>query len=606
MSRMPSLGLEAIAQIAELWQIDAARSERTEDGFEWWPGRHQVSVSVRTSRESDIEDEWVIVVRTAFLKNVDHEKADVAWHLGEWAGVSPTYAWVYTPAELSKKYERPVDQEVRFWTTAYLREENAHWLPKFIGRIALLQAIDAQREADVAAQRLHAKPNTSGPGGRAPDEHIDDMLDVRNAILIPEGRKPNRWHGITEFEQIAERFGRSDGCYGNADPSGLTLETPIGTSSALIRLRTDVEHPRLGAGLLASLELPFERDAAAVVHECRWFNFFESISWNHVPLLGSWHPRPSRIEGSFHAGHAFFIPNALYQPGLATNAALWQLGRARWAKNQFFADLEDLTIGEVFERRYASIADPRRDDLTEPTSEARLEASDFPTTFFDDVADCERFLQTLKEAARAEASGKVIAKLVKGSPDRWNFTIEAPNGKFIGDHLAPFVASEENVATFNRGVADMAQRLRAYLATNDLQRVAQPPAPFAELTHRDALSPEWVQSDTFGESRTFVDRAGLIQRESGLLAWVRYQLHPPGTDRFSNKPVAEMWTCEEHDLEHTRFRMHRMLFTYTDGSQGEPGRPVPEWKLATAGYLRTQAFLREALRWRSGSPSTST
>jgi hypothetical protein len=118
-----------------------------------------------------------------------------------------------------------------------------------------------------------------------------------------------------------------------------------------VRLRTDVPHPVWGNGLLASLELPFIRDEAAIIDDCQWFNFFESRSWTDVPQMGSWHPRPTG-DGRFRAGHSFFVPNALFNAGLATNASLWQFGRARWVKDTFHKDLEDLTMEQVYRRRF--------------------------------------------------------------------------------------------------------------------------------------------------------------------------------------------------------------------------------------------------------------
>ena len=55
--------------------------------------------------------------------------------------------------------------------------------------------------------------------------------------------------------------------------------------------------------------------------KCAYLNFFEAVSWTGFPLLGCWHPHVSRGE---EEGLAFttFVPNALYQPMIATNLAL--------------------------------------------------------------------------------------------------------------------------------------------------------------------------------------------------------------------------------------------------------------------------------------------
>jgi hypothetical protein len=217
-------------------------------------------------------------------------------------------------------------------------------------------------------------------------------------------------------------------------------------------------------------------------------------------------------------------------------------------------------------------------------------------SLFSSTEECLRFVTRLKELAKAPESAECIGRLVKETPDRWLFTLSTMDDRFVGDYVSPFPATEENVATFNRGVAEVAQRLRIYLETNDASRVPAQPSPFAELTHPDALAPNWVVVNEFGESRAYVDRAGIVVRDTGVLAWVRYELNPPGLDKLSNKPVAELWNCEEFDLAADRVRRHRMVMKYTDGSQGEPVRPVSDWHPVTDGSLKTLEYLRMLVR----------
>jgi hypothetical protein len=100
----------------------------------------------------------------------------------------------------------------------------------------------------------------------------------------------------------------------------------------------------------------------------------------------------------------------------------------------------------------------------------------------------------------------------------WTFTLSLHDGKFVGDYVSPFLPTKQNVTTFNRGVVNLVQRLQIFAETGDFGQVPQQPSPFAELTHPDALSPDWVLVNAFGESRAFVDCAGLIARESSDLA----------------------------------------------------------------------------------------
>jgi len=48
------LASHCLETIAQVWQIDEARSKWSEDGFEWWPGDFRVSVMAQSDvRQQD-------------------------------------------------------------------------------------------------------------------------------------------------------------------------------------------------------------------------------------------------------------------------------------------------------------------------------------------------------------------------------------------------------------------------------------------------------------------------------------------------------------------------------------------------------------------------
>ena len=49
------------------------------------------------------------------------------------------------------------------------------------------------------------------------------------------------------------------------------------------------------------------------------------------------------------AAFTSFVPNALYQPGIATNMALWLLGRSGWVKKRRWPHLQDKTMAEILQ-----------------------------------------------------------------------------------------------------------------------------------------------------------------------------------------------------------------------------------------------------------------
>ena len=349
MTAPKDLGNEAVQRIARLWQVEGNRVIWTEQGFDWWPGRFRVSV-MSQKHHDEHEKTWRLTVRTDFLKDVPVKDYECRKTISMMSSFAPSYAWVFTPPEVQEKYEMPADGTLTFQSTVFLREDTAGWLPEFFARMAIVQPIQAAVLAETTAELVKGKIDVSLPSENASSDYTDEMLDVVGAIYIPAGREESRWKGSDEFEDIANRFGRQDICFGTGDPTGLTLETPIGSSSALIRLRAEMPHPQLGHGLLSSLQLPFWQADAKTVEDAMWFNFFQSISWTDVPQLGSWHSREG-ADGQSSAAMSTFYPNALYLKYLATNAALWQLGLARWIKNQFHAELVDQTMAQILELR---------------------------------------------------------------------------------------------------------------------------------------------------------------------------------------------------------------------------------------------------------------
>ncbi len=333
------LGEDAVRRIAKLWQVDDDRVVWTDKGFDWWPGSFRVSVRAEKGEMEDHGDARRIVVRTAVLKDVPIRNVRTRLAIGKIPPtLSPTFAWVYMPVGL--KHDTLTDRPVWFQSAVYAREDTQEWLPEFFGRMALLQPIWAERYAASTGREVGAQADVS-PLYQVSETHpADDMLGVADAIYIPAGREPNRWIGTGEFEAISERFGMQDACFGFGGETGLTLETPIGSSSAHIRLLTDAPHPTLGSGLLAIVQLPDWRDEAAIVEQCAWLNFYEAMTWTEFPQLGSWRAKEVG-DGVFAASHVMFIPNAFYKRGLATNAALWQVGRAKWVKKMLWPKLED-------------------------------------------------------------------------------------------------------------------------------------------------------------------------------------------------------------------------------------------------------------------------
>lgn len=209
-----------------------------------------------------------------------------------------------------------------------------------------MQPINAEVYTQLLTKTLGGEPALVPPTR----DIYDEVLEVAALIYDPEGKKPSRWSSTNEFIEFAERYARSDHCFGMGDISGLTFETPFGSDSALIMMKSGESHPQLGSGLLVAMKTPYSASDQEIADAVANLNYLESILWTDFPQLGCWHS--IEVDGSeFRLSHSTFIPNALFLNGLATNLAFWSLARARWAREQLWPSLKDLPMHEILRKR---------------------------------------------------------------------------------------------------------------------------------------------------------------------------------------------------------------------------------------------------------------
>jgi hypothetical protein len=224
-------------------------------------------------------------------------------------------------------------------------------MPDLLANTGILQPINAQFQATTMAEML----GTGAPDIAKPvalqDAGLDEILEAVRYMFAPIGQQPSRWAGSDEFEKFVEKWARSDYCFGIGDQMGMMLETPFGDDTAMIQCITYEKHPQLGHGLLARLRLPpFNVDRLTLARYAVELNILEATTWTDFPQLGSWHINENRI-GQEGLAFTLFVPNVLCKPVLVTNIAFWFLHRARWAREQYSAGTQDLTISEIYRRR---------------------------------------------------------------------------------------------------------------------------------------------------------------------------------------------------------------------------------------------------------------
>jgi hypothetical protein len=342
---------EILQEVAAIWQASGGQITWHDSSFDWIPGSHRVCVRAH-QKDGDSRDRVRLWITTDFLQNVPVEKKGFRRLLGASAHfMTSTYSLVYPPEPIWKEYYGGQGAELSLFSTSYISQQTISWLPRFMAQMTIMQPIDAEIRSKTAPGMFGGGTPAYATGARAPE--CDEILEVASSIYVPHGLKPSRWIGSEEFEKFVKEYGRSEGCYGNGDEAGLTLETPFGKHSALIRLRTDIAHPQLKNGLLVTTRIPFRLTQEQSTDEAAFLNFLESRSWTDFPQLGCWHSR-STSENQAELAHTSFIPNALYSPGLAFNFALWSVARAQWVRRERWPDLTDLTMSEILEARLGS------------------------------------------------------------------------------------------------------------------------------------------------------------------------------------------------------------------------------------------------------------
>ena len=346
----------AIEEIAKTWSLSAfgdSELSPCENGFDWLPGSHTVHVRIfddERKSESPLPGRFRITIFTDFLRSVP-VLSDKFTHLVGASSkfLSSGYSFVYPPFDVWKEYFNGQPAEMQLFSSAYVDQAIAGWLPSFLAQMAIMQPINAEIRSTTAFEMFGGGvPAFAGGSKKA---SISEILNLGETVFVPEGKKENKWSGSDEFEQFAEKHAKNDFCFGLGDKEGMTLETPFGADSAIIRFQTDQQHPQLGNGLLITTQIRSSQRFEDVCVEAASLNYFESRFWTDFPQLGCWHPQEAS-ENVANWAHTCFIPNALFRSGLVANFAFWAMARVQWVRHTRFPQLKDQTMAEILESRF--------------------------------------------------------------------------------------------------------------------------------------------------------------------------------------------------------------------------------------------------------------
>jgi hypothetical protein len=343
----PAMRDLAFREIKRTWSAEDSDITELENGFDWLPGSHKVHVRILPEEGGDDPSRHRLWVSTDFLQSVPVE-GEKALHVGTFAqAICPTFAPVWWTRNDASIGPPNGSANMFFFSSAYVNESTVGWLSGFLARTAMLQPLQAERLADSFSKIFGAEAPAFATGAR---RQTDNMVFQVDDILRSHDAGMSNWIGSPEFEEFAERFARNDNCFGMADKGGMSLETPFGTDSALVRFETEDAFPALGHGLHVRTMIYSTETREQICANAAFLNHLEGTQWTDFPQLGCWHFH-ERSNDLRVLAHSCFIPNMFFRDGLVTNYGLWAIARALWAKSILLPDVRNRTMREILEER---------------------------------------------------------------------------------------------------------------------------------------------------------------------------------------------------------------------------------------------------------------
>jgi hypothetical protein len=263
---------DIIEEITRIWSVEDSERRKLENGFEWLPGSH--AVQVRVSRHVERPDRIRIWITTDFLRSVPVESSEFVHLVGLISKFECTgNSLVYPPLHIWRAFFDNHPAELHLFSSAYVDQHTAGWLPGFLARMAIMQPINAEIRSTTQSKMLGGEPAYVG---REKRDRVSGMLFVAEHVLVPEGRKDSKWIGCEEFRKFEDEYAESDVFFSVATDNNMFIETPFGDDSAVINFRTDQRHPQLGSGLLIYTQIPSSQDFYDSCVETASLNFLES------------------------------------------------------------------------------------------------------------------------------------------------------------------------------------------------------------------------------------------------------------------------------------------------------------------------------------------
>jgi hypothetical protein len=336
------LGTEALQSIFAGLFLDEAWTTRDERSFSWIGDRLAQTISASPMVEVEGVSLSRLVADCVVVESVRASDELIVSVLSDLNRHAFGSCYSYYPDE----------RQVLGTTSVRIHSETAEWRTRSFAAYATGQLIVAEAEADYIAHKLSGRVAVRRHPSSGERSNRDDRLNDVTDMFIPEGQAPSKFASRLEFETIAEAVQNSPfaATLGGSE-DGIALETTFDEYTALSMLYPRAKHRLLGSGLLCTVQIPTEITHESGCHIAALLNRQEREGGPRAPHYGAWCV-DSAGAGNIAVTYRFFVPNGLYRNGVAMDAAVSCVARARWVDLVLNTEMSPPNAWEQLARRF--------------------------------------------------------------------------------------------------------------------------------------------------------------------------------------------------------------------------------------------------------------
>ena len=339
---MPSLNTYVLDEIQSRFQLDPEWMTRSDKQISWVAHNLEQSIEVSGPFESHGIDVVVVKSTVPVVQDVraDEEKVCALLAIENRTAIGSAYVYDKDKREIFSSCKLVIHDENFNWRCIHLQT--------FIITQLILAENTAEGLAEIVGGKVAAAPKTR--------TEPDDMLGAMDAYTLPLHQIASRFSVLEEFEQASDFCNQVGGFSAGGDETGTSLEFRFtDEQTALGQLRSDVEHPAIGKGLLSLLRMPMSlSDLRRAAIEANEMNLEEARFSKAINFTGAWTVNESgdRWDLAFSS----FMPNVHFSRGLITDACMALGIRVRHWEEVMYPDREfTKSAVEIAETRFSTV-----------------------------------------------------------------------------------------------------------------------------------------------------------------------------------------------------------------------------------------------------------